>query len=133
MATDADILGRDHVDDLDAILSVSRADADEAVHAVRDHADAIFTWDYEKGARPQLNTLYEKAKHAQWNGETDLDWSIEVDREEQAHAMVAARSAMFAEKGIDLSHTPVASWDHDKWTEFGLEMQKWSLSQFLHG
>ena len=43
MATDAEILGRDHVDDLQAILSVSRADVDEAVHAVADHADAIFT------------------------------------------------------------------------------------------
>ena len=51
----------------------------EAIHAVKDNADAIFTWDYEKGARPALNKLYEKAKTSQWNGETDLDWSIEVD------------------------------------------------------
>src|SRR3954469_24996390 len=102
MATDADILGRDHVDDLDAILSVSRADADELVHAVRDHADAIFTWDYRKGARPQLNTLYEKAKGAQWNGETDLDWSIDFDREAQAREIAERRPAELAAKGIDL-------------------------------
>jgi len=38
-----------------------------------------FTWDYSKGARPGLDKLYEKAKRSQWNAETDLDWSIEVD------------------------------------------------------
>ena len=30
--------------------------------ALQANADAIFTWDYEKGARPALNKLYEKAK-----------------------------------------------------------------------
>jgi hypothetical protein len=133
MATDEEILGRSGVDDLDAILSVSRADADEVVHTVRDHADAIFTWDYEKGARPQLNTLYEKAKHAQWNGETDLDWSITYDREAQAEDMIDARAAMFAGKGIDLSGTGLERWGRDEWRQFGLNMQNWSLSQFMHG
>ena len=57
---------------------------DETIHAVKDNAEAIFTWDYEKGARPALNKLYEKAKHSQWNGETDLDWSIDVDQEQLA-------------------------------------------------
>ncbi|WP_426571680.1 ferritin-like domain-containing protein [Aquihabitans sp. McL0605] len=133
MPTDEEILGRSGVDDLDAILSVTRADVDDAVHVVADNADAIFTWDYEKGARPQLNKLYEKAKHAQWNGETDLDWSIESDPEELARAMNGPRAEAFAHKGVDLSGTPVASWDDDTWTEFGMEVQKWSLSQFMHG
>ena len=81
MATDQEILGRADVNDLEAIIAITNTDVDEAIHAVEDNADAIFTWDYEKGARPALNKLYEKAKHAQWNGETDLDWSIEVDPE----------------------------------------------------
>ena len=79
MATNQDLIGRADVNDLEAILSVSNTDVDEAIHAVRDNADAIFTWDYEKGARPALNKLYEKAKHSQWNGETDLPWDTEVD------------------------------------------------------
>ena len=120
-------------DDLHEILSVTRADAHEAIHAVADHADAIFTWDYEKGRRPQLATLYEKAKHSQWNAETDLDWSIEVDREGQARQMVEARNAAFAAKGIDLRGTGVEHWDDATWTEFGMQTQNWSLSQFLHG
>ena len=51
------------------------------VHAVKDNADALFTWNYEKGERPALNKLYEKAKDAQWNGETDLPWDTDVDIE----------------------------------------------------
>ena len=70
-ATNAEILGRDDANDLEAILAISNHDVDEVIHAVKDNADAIFTWDYEKGARPALNKLYEKAKNAQWNGETD--------------------------------------------------------------
>jgi hypothetical protein len=31
---------------------VTNTDVDELIHAVEDNADAIFTWDYEKGARP---------------------------------------------------------------------------------
>jgi hypothetical protein len=133
MTTDAELLGRAQRDDLEAILSVPTHDADELVHVVRDHADAIFTWDYEKGARPQLNTLYEKAKGAQWNGETDLDWSITFDRVAQAREIAERRPAELAAKGIDLSGSPLASWGLEEWTQFSLEMQNWSLSQFLHG
>ena len=85
--SDEQILGRFAVDDLEAILTTANTDVDEAIHAVRDHADAIFTWDYTKGARPALNKLYEKAKHSQWNGQTDLDWSIDVDQQQFAEMM----------------------------------------------
>ena len=54
------LIGRGNIDDLEAILAVSNTDRDEVIHAVRDNADAIFTWDYENGARPALNKLYEK-------------------------------------------------------------------------
>ena len=72
MSTNEQIIGREDINDLEAILSVTNTDVNEVVHAVEDNAEAIFTWDYEKGARPALNKLYEKAKTAQWNGETDL-------------------------------------------------------------
>ena len=73
-----DMIGRADMNDLEAILAVSNTDRDEAIHAVEDNCEAIFTWDYEQGRRPALNKLYEKAKSSQWNGQTDLDWSIEV-------------------------------------------------------
>lgn len=133
MTSDAEILGRDGVDDLDAILSTQRADPDEAIHVVQDHADAIFTWDYEKGARPQLNKLYEKAKHAQWNRGRPTSTGRSPTTAKPAESMIDPRLAMFAAKGIDLSRSPLASWGRGEWAEFGLQIQNWSLSQFLHG
>src|SRR5919107_4059162 len=103
MSTNAEILGRDDANDLDAILAITNHDVDEVVHAVKDNADAIFTWDYEKGARPALNKLYEKAKSAQWNGETDLDWSIDVDQEQVVLANADANNGL--RQGIDLTGT----------------------------
>ena len=77
-----DIIGRDEIDDFEAILSVvGHEDAERRATLVHSEYDTIFTWDYEKGQRPKLNKLYEKAKKAQWNGETDLPWETEVDQE----------------------------------------------------
>ena len=132
--TDAEILDRDDVNDLDAILAVTNSDIDEALHTVRDNADAIFTWDYEKGSRPALTKLYEKAKHSQWNGETDLDWSIEVDQERiAAESPMTVTTEMIASLGFDLSNTSLASWTDAEWLQYAIESQNWSLSQFMHG
>src|SRR3546814_5109450 len=89
MSTNEELIGRADVNDLEAILGITNTDVDAAIHAVKDNAEAIFTWDYEKGARPALNRLYEKAKHSQWNGETDLPWDTDVDQEK-----VVAENAM---------------------------------------
>src|SRR3546814_13917512 len=95
MSTNEELIGRADVNDLEAILGITNTDVDAAIHAVKDNAEAIFTWDYEKGARPALNRLYEKAKHSQWNGETDLPWDTDVDQEK-----VVAENAM-ASGGFD--------------------------------
>ena len=133
MTNDADILGREETDDLDAILAITNTDVDELVHTISDNADAIFTWDYEKGARPQLNKLYEKAKRSQWNGEVDLDWSIEVDQEKMAAEQGVAGEDIFGMLGIDLTGTAMAKWGDREWLDFQIESQNWSLSQFMHG
>ncbi len=130
---DAEILGRDHVDDLEAILSVSNTDVDEAIHAVKDNADAIFTWDYEKGARPSLEKLYEKAKHSMWNGTTDLPWETEVDQEAFARRLMEMRMMGAAEKGIDITGTVFEKWGEKEWMDLAIQTQNWSLSQFMHG
>ena len=131
--SDAEILGRDDVDDLDAILAITNTDVTETIHTVLDNADTIFTWDYER-TRVPLSKLYEKAKTSQWNGETDLDWSIEVDPEYLARENVLTPTVEgIASVGIDLKGTSLASWTNDDWLQFGIERQKWSLSQFLHG
>src|SRR4051794_36291028 len=94
VTTNEELIGRAGVDDLESILSISNRDVDEVVHAVKDNADAIFTWDYEKGARPALNKLYEKAKTSQWNGETDLPWDTVVDQEKVVLANAASNSGL---------------------------------------
>ena len=132
--TDAEILDRSDVDDLDEILALSNSERDEAIHCVTDNADAIFTWDYEKGSRPPLAKLYEKAKHSMWNGETDLDWSIEVDQERYARESPMTMNAeTLAELGIDLTGTSLQHWGEKEWVEHSIQSQNWSLSQFMHG
>jgi hypothetical protein len=128
-----DLIGRDDANDLDAILAVENPYADEAIHAVRDNADAIFTWDYEKGARPALDKLYEKAKHSQWNGSTDLDWDTEVDQEKLTIQTWGDQPPPWDLMGIDASGTPLAKWSNKEWIRFNMEGEIWSLSQFMHG
>ena len=129
-AANADIIGRNEIDDIEAILAVTNVDADEVEHAVKDNADAIFTWDYSL-TRPQLRKLYEKAKTSQWNGTTDLDWdtSVEIDK------VVAADQAALA-SGLSPDHyagTIVEKWNDKEWLNFGIDSRRWTLSQFLHG
>jgi len=126
-----DIIGRDDINDLEAILAISNTDIHASISAVKDNADAIFTWDYEKGSRPKLNRLYEKAKTAMWNGETDLPWDTVVDQE--AVVMANAGGNIGPESGIDISGTPMAKWSEKEWIQFGVESQNWTLSQFMHG
>ena len=131
MTTNFDMIGRDEVDDLEAILSITNSDVDEIVHTVRAESDALFTWDYER-SRPALIKLYEKAKTSQWNAETDLDWSIEVDQAAVVLANQAQMGSAFAES-VDLKGTVFETWKDDDWIQLGIESQNWSLSQFMHG
>jgi P-aminobenzoate N-oxygenase AurF len=128
-SANAEIIGRDEINDLEAILSVTNTDVNETIHTVEDNADAIFTWDYEKGERPALNKLYEKAKHAQWNGETDLPWETEVDLEKNA----ALLRMQFAELEADVTGTPLEKFTEQDFIRLSIESDNWTLSQFMHG
>src|SRR4029077_6922130 len=99
---------------------------DAAVHAVPDEADALFTWDYEKGARAGLAKLYERAKTSQWNGSTDLDWSIEVDVEAVAREMQAA-IAHLRQRLVDLDGSPLKKWTEAEWTNLAIEAFNWRM------
>jgi hypothetical protein len=130
MSTNEELIGRTDINDLEAILSITNTDVDEVTHAVKDNAEALFTWDYER-TRPALGKLYEKAKKAQWNAQTDLPWETPVDQEE-----VAINNAIQAggfSQGVDLSGTSLEKWGDKEWLNFGVESQNWTLSQFMHG
>src|SRR5699024_467991 len=99
MSAITDASGPSDATDLDAVLALTNTERDAVIHTVQNNAPSIFTWDYEKASRPALNKLYEKAKHAQWDGETDLDWSIEVDREAAAGDMADFRKMQIESAG----------------------------------
>ncbi len=130
MASNEELIGREDLDDLEAILSVSNTDVDEIQHNVRAHSDAIFTWDYES-TRPALDKLYEKAKTSQWNGTTDLPWDTEVDQAALALESMVSQSRISDD--ADFGGTPFESWTEDQWVQLGIESQNWTLSQFMHG
>ena len=134
MTTNEEMLGRADVNDLEAILSITAKDVDEMVHAVKDNADALFTWNYEKGERPALNKLYEKAKGAQWNGETDLPWHLEVDIEKVA---ANAPRDQDVRPGVRRRPAPRAAARTTGATRSGTSSssrsQNWTMSQFMHG
>ena len=124
------ILGRNEINDIDAILAIPNTDPNEVEHIVKNNADSIFTWDYSL-SRPALRKLYEKAKVGQWNATTDLPWTTDVDVERT----LAADQAILG-TGFDASlyaDTPVAKWGEKEWLNFGIEGRNWQLSQFLHG
>ena len=130
MATNEELIGRTDINDLEAILAITNSDVDEVAHSVKDNADALFTWDYER-TRPALGKLYEKAKKAQWNAQTDLPWDTPVDQEQ-----VAINNAIQAGgfgQGVDLTGTSLAKWGDKEWLHFAVESQNWTLSQFMHG
>jgi len=132
MTTNQDMIGRDEINDLEAILSVTNTDTDAVMHAVRTDLDAIFTWDYER-SRPALIKLYEKAKTSQWNVTTDLDWSTPVDQEQVALNNMAREDVKFFSDDMDLTGTPFAKWGEKEWVQLAIEGQNWTLSQFMHG
>ena len=134
MTTNEEMIGRADVDDLEAILAVTNSDRDATVSPVRQTCDVIFTWDYDKGSKPSLEKLYEKAKVSMWNGETDLPWETEVDQE----SVVIANADQNNANGLgladfDVSGTPFEKWSDKEWMRLGIESQNWTLSQFMHG
>jgi len=121
-------------DELAAILAVTNTDDREQLHAVHSPVETLFTWDYDKGARPALSKLYEKAKESQWNGGTDLDWSIDVDPERVASEMQGGDyRSRFLQQMAGMAHSPIASWHEREWARYAMEAFSHRVSQFLHG
>jgi hypothetical protein len=128
------LIGRQDINDLEAILSVTNTDVDAAIHAVEANVDSIFTWDYERSRVPLIK-LYEKAKTSQWNASTDLDWSIDVDIEKVVLANMAQNTANGTSffGNVDLAGTPFAKWSEKEWIQLAIEGNNWTMSQFMHG
>jgi hypothetical protein len=125
-----EFIGNIKINDIEPIINAPEVDFAAVDHVVKTNFDIMFTWDYSL-ARTQLRKLYEKAKNNQWNGETALDWSIDVDIEKSVaedYANFGSTREMSIYKG-----SPVENWGDKEWLQFGLESRKWMISQFIHG
>jgi hypothetical protein len=91
---------------------------------LRATTEVAYDWDYS-AKRAELRTLYEKSKDLMWNARTDLDWSTNVDPEDQ----------IVADSFNPLFGTDV--WRKlDRKTELPRlrrHMTSYILSNFLHG
>jgi hypothetical protein len=131
--TNLELVGREDVHDLAAVLGTVGHEEPGGRHLVEDPCPAEFTWDYEKGARPRLDRLYEKAKAAQWNARTDLDWETAVDQERLVVLSQMAGPGSLRWSPQDVAGTVLERWGDEEWLRLGMENQNWMLSQFLHG
>jgi hypothetical protein len=87
-------------------------------------ATTVFNWEYDE-SRDRLLTLYEKGKEKQWNTNTRLDWSIEVDPGSPENAP----DVYIPIFGSDIYERMT---DKEK-RELRTHMSAWTNSQFLHG
>jgi hypothetical protein len=133
MRTNAEIIGRDDLRDLAGAFSVVGREEVDGRHLVTDTCPAEFTWDYAKGSKPQLDRLYEKAKRAQWNAQTDLPWEIAVDQERVVLQNQASNEHFGRWSPEDVAGTALEHWSDQQWLRLGIENQNWMLSQFMHG
>lgn len=81
-----------------------------------------------KSEFPEMYDLYRRAVANQWNGDRDLDWSIDVDAENPERPLMPLDYLPFPQleaKGIKFTQKEKLRFAHD-WTA-------WSLAQFMHG
>jgi hypothetical protein len=109
----------------------SPAEMAESIHVIKDAADRLFLWDYERD-RGQLVTLYNKAMGSQWNSVTDLDWATPVDPEKLVAEQDSPILAVARVAGT-LPGSPLAKWSEKEYSQLGIEFFKANLSQFMHG
>jgi hypothetical protein len=133
MSTNEELIGRADINDIESILAIATEEGESNIRAVKDHAEAIFTWDYEKGRRPALNKLYEKAKHSQWNGETDLPWDTAVEPMQLVELQRASFGMTPESRAEKVAGTVFEKWGDKEFDQLGMESNNWVLSQFMHG
>jgi P-aminobenzoate N-oxygenase AurF len=97
---------------------------DQTEWRVDGDSTTVFNWEYDE-SRDRLLALYEKGKEKQWNTNTRLDWSIEVDPGSPENAPDVCIPIF----GSDMYERMN---DQEK-RELRHHMGAWTNSQFLHG
>lgn len=86
--------------------------------------DARFTWEYDEG-RARLLSLYQKGKDKQWDAQSRIDWSLDVDPMNPV-GMPDEFHPLFGSPAWE-------SADEKRRAEMRQHNQAWNFSQFLHG
>ncbi len=84
--------------------------------------DTLYTRD-----KPELAHLYSAAKRSQWNGETDLDWSVTVDPHDREHTLVMDELLPLSDIA---QYRRLSRREQERQKK---DLLSWMLSQFLHG
>ncbi|MBL4688504.1 MAG: ferritin-like domain-containing protein [Nannocystaceae bacterium] len=87
---------------------------------------AQFDWKYARD-KAEMARLYEAAKRGQWNGSSDIDWSIQVDPGDESRLLIP-------DSLLPLESLPsYRRLDRRRQLEHTHGLTAWMLSQFLHG
>ena len=91
---------------------------------VKGTTETAFNWEYDE-PRDRLLSLYEQGKRKQWDAQTLIDWSMDLDIEDQG---------VFPDMYVPIYGSP--SWEKMSRAEkdnVRLHYSAWLNSQFLHG
>jgi 1,2-phenylacetyl-CoA epoxidase catalytic subunit len=91
---------------------------------VESGSTTVFNWEYDE-TRDRLLSLYEKGKQKQWNTNTRLDWSIDVDPTSPVNAPDYYMPIFGSEMWERMDEPARGNLRH--------HMAAWLNSQFLHG
>lgn len=107
------------------VVDVADAEVARLRAKTNDDVAIAVNWTWEYGSEvAELRNLYEKGKTAQWNAETDLDWSIPVTAEDW---VLAPEGSILAQA------TKLMGKDEATQKQAAFDELNYLLSQLLHG
>ncbi|HEX4741361.1 MAG TPA: ferritin-like domain-containing protein [Caulobacteraceae bacterium] len=95
-----------------------------STYAVPQDFDVVFNWDYDEG-RGAMMGLYRKGVEMQWNAESRIDWSQELDEDnpEQLPEAMLPIAGMAEYEAMDRKEKATVR----------RHFQAWQISQFMQG
>lgn len=114
-----------HFDDDELEARLKATDIEDVVEIFKTPLTGSYNWDYTE-ADNRIKKLYELGKRLNWDGTTDVDWSIDYAKDKSNPPGVADVSPM---QGWE----PYDALSEEKRLELAWHDQAWTLSQFLHG
>ncbi len=94
-----------------------------AIEEILAEVKTLWRFDYDSNIKA-LRDLYETAKKQQWNAATDINWTLEIDKE--GDILDPSQDAF---REFDF----VKALPEEKQKELAIRRSAWTLSQFLHG